>query len=167
MDPAWCLARLKNIILSTQSLLDRFRNLPKSWFVNFVCFWPLHESWRISVPRSGIEAGPWQWKHQVITTELPGNSLGDNFWKLIFVLPPDPFYLNIPRKTFFYFSTFFLHLLLLLSLRTFFILLFLFSPYETFEYQIPNKWWNIMQPLRQYSLCDKCLAVCPNAWLKS
>ena len=136
MDPAWCLARLKNIILSTQSLLDMFRNLPERWFVNFVCFWPLHESWRILVPRSGIETGPWQWKHQVITTELPGNSLGDNFWKLISSSPlPDPFYLDIPRKTFFYFSTFFLHLLLLLSLYFFHLVIFIFTLWNLW---VPN-----------------------------
>ena len=29
---------------------------------------------RILVPWPGIEPGPWQWKRQVLTTKLPGNS---------------------------------------------------------------------------------------------
>ena len=30
---------------------------------------------RISVPWPGTEPRPWQWKHQILTTRLPGNSL--------------------------------------------------------------------------------------------
>ena len=36
--------------------------------------WPHWAACRILVPRAGIELGPWQWKHQVLSTRLPANS---------------------------------------------------------------------------------------------
>ena len=41
----------------------------------FVClFWPSLEACGIPVPWPEIEPRPWQWKRQVLTTGLPGNS---------------------------------------------------------------------------------------------
>ena len=34
----------------------------------FVCFWPNHTTWGILVPRPGVEHGPRQRKHRVLTT---------------------------------------------------------------------------------------------------
>ena len=39
-------------------------------------FWPHHAAFGILVPRQGMEPGPQQWKHQVLTTGPPGNSPG-------------------------------------------------------------------------------------------
>ena len=37
--------------------------------------WHMGNSLQILVPWAGIEPTPWQWKHRVLTTGLPGNSL--------------------------------------------------------------------------------------------
>ena len=36
--------------------------------------WPCHVAGRILAPWPGIEPRPWQRKHQILTTGLPGNS---------------------------------------------------------------------------------------------
>ena len=49
-------------------------------FFMFVCFfWPRCVACRILLPLPGIEPGPRQWKHQVLTTGPPGNSLARVF----------------------------------------------------------------------------------------
>ena len=37
--------------------------------------WPCLTACGISVLQPGIEPGPWQWKHRILTTSPPGNSL--------------------------------------------------------------------------------------------
>ena len=44
------------------------------WIGNFyLFFWLCHASYRVSVPRPGIEPGPWQWKPGILATRPPGN----------------------------------------------------------------------------------------------
>ena len=38
-------------------------------------FWLHHLAGRILVPNQGLNPGPLQWKHRVLTTAPPGNSL--------------------------------------------------------------------------------------------
>ena len=44
----------------------------------FVCFWLCCVACGILVPWPGIEPGPQQWKHRVLTTGPPGNSQGSS-----------------------------------------------------------------------------------------
>ena len=55
---------------------------------NFSLFlWPYCMACRVLVPWPGIEPRPWQWKHQVLTTGLPGNSLNlSNLWQFLYNL---------------------------------------------------------------------------------
>ena len=49
---------------------------PNKTPISFVCFlfWPHCTACGILVPRPGIEPGPQEWKHRVLTTGPPGNS---------------------------------------------------------------------------------------------
>ena len=54
-----------------------------TFFFSFLC-WPRCTACRILVPPPETEPGPQQWKYRVLTTGLPGNSLGRSFkltWK--------------------------------------------------------------------------------------
>ena len=53
----------------------------KQAFLFFFFFWPCHVVCGILVPWPGIEPGPQQWKHWVLTTGPPGNSPNRPFLK--------------------------------------------------------------------------------------
>ena len=67
-----------------EGMLPRWRGLSGSfcflkkqrWFLFkiFIHFWLLCSAFGISVPWSGIEPGPQQWKPGILTTRAPGNS---------------------------------------------------------------------------------------------
>ena len=55
------------------SSLDNYLNLlPIFWWL----VWPHHAACGTSVPWPGIETRPQEWKHWILTTRPPGNSLG-------------------------------------------------------------------------------------------
>ena len=67
-----------------------------------VAFWPHHAACRILVSQPGTERRLWQWKHWVLTTRLPGNSLMPMFfWSKLCSLCTIPncllYFLNIYR----------------------------------------------------------------------
>ena len=62
--------------------LQWFWNLNRHFFLilNFVCATCLTGS---QFPDQGLNAGPWQWKRQILTTRPSGNSLNPHFYFLI------------------------------------------------------------------------------------
>ena len=66
--------------------LNSSRILWKSnlWSVFFFSFLAMPSNIRISVPQSGSEPGPWQWKPRILTTRLLENScLAGFYWKVV------------------------------------------------------------------------------------
>ena len=68
---------------STTSQLFEFEKVTEPQFFLFLLFvWPRWAACGIVVPQPGIEPGPQQWKRQVLTTRLPGNSHEPQFLKI-------------------------------------------------------------------------------------
>ena len=58
---------------------SKFPDVPKAPVLSsalfFFSLWPCWAAYWLLVPRPGVESGPQQWKRQILTTVLPGNSL--------------------------------------------------------------------------------------------
>ena len=65
----------------------------------FFFFWLHHVACRILVPQPRMEPGPWQWKHRVLTTGPPWNSLYTSFEAYMFGLVQSGFPELCPSST--------------------------------------------------------------------
>ena len=64
----------------------RWASLSSSWF--FLSLWPCLTACGLLVLQPGTEPGSWQWKCQVLTTELQGNSYLPDIRGKVFILSP-------------------------------------------------------------------------------
>ena len=76
-----CLVVLKKNLEVFFHIIFKWQSLSTSPFF----FWLYHAACRILVPQPGIEPKPQQWKCQVLTTGLPGNSLLFYFFIFLFL----------------------------------------------------------------------------------